>query len=93
MVVVCYLDITGIMLKRALWYDFPKQPLFLCVCNTNLWKTLWEKEKFLFWSKSHFPMVFSILLENSLSVQSNLKLLSANSFSLREPKIYHLGKS
>ena len=39
-----------------------------------------------------FPTVFSTLLVNLLSFSSNLKLLSANYFSLEGSKICHLGK-
>ena len=39
-----------------------------------------------------FPTVFSTLLENFLPFSSNLKLSSANSFSLEEYKICRLGK-
>ena len=38
---------------------------------------------------SPFPSVFSVLLENFPPFSSNLKLLSANSFSLEESKICH----
>ena len=43
-------------------------------------------------SKSLFPTVFSMLLENFLPFSSNLKLLSAISFILEESKICRLGK-
>ena len=43
-----------------------------------------RNEQFLF-----FP-VFSTCLDNFLPFSSNLKLLSANSFSLEESKICHL---
>ena len=71
---------------------FPNKPLFLRVCRTNLLKTLWEKEKLLI--KSNFSISHSVftLLENFPSFSSNLKLLSANSFSLEESKICCLGK-
>ena len=52
----------------------------------NLLKTLWEKERII----SPFPTVFSIHLDNFLPFLSNLKLLSANSFSLEESKICRL---
>ena len=60
---------------------FPNKPWFLRVCGTRLLKTLWEKEKLL-----------KTLIENFLSFPSNLKLSSANSFSLEETKIYLFGK-
>ena len=41
---------------------------------------------------SLFPTVFSTHLENHLPFSSNLELSSANSFSLKESKICHLGK-
>ena len=41
---------------------------------------------------SPFPIVFSNHLENFLPVSSNLRLSSANSFSLEESKIWPLGK-
>ena len=47
-----------------------------------------RNEQFLF-----FPTVFSTLLEDFLPFSSNLKLLSANSFSLGESEICRLGKS
>ena len=33
---------------------FQNKPLFLCVCSTNLLKTLWEKEKLLASNNSSF---------------------------------------
>ena len=41
---------------------------------------------------SAFPTVFSAHLEDFLPFLSNLKLSSANSFSLEESKICRLGK-
>ena len=76
---------------------FPNKPWFLRVCNTTLWKTLVENtvvkgeiarnEQFLL-----FPTVFSTHLRNFLPFSSNLKLSSANPFSLEESKICRLGK-
>ena len=71
---------------------FPNKPWFLRVCSTGLLKTLWEKEKLLVKSNFSFFPVFSTLYENVLSVSSNLKLSSANSFNLEESKICRLGK-
>ena len=48
----------------------------------------WEKEKLL--AISPFPTVFSTRLDNFLPFSSNLKLSSANSFSLEESKICRL---
>ena len=64
---------------------FASKPWFLCDWSTNHWKTLWEKEKLLI-------TVFSTHSENFLPFSSNLKLLSANSFSVEESKICRLGK-
>ena len=56
-------------------------------------KILWEKETLLVASNFFFfTTVFSALLKNVLPFLSNLKLLSANSFSLEEFKICRLGK-
>ena len=52
---------------------FPNKPWFLCVCITSLLKTLWAKEKLLVTG-----------FENFLPFSSNLKLSSANFFSLEE---------
>ena len=71
---------------------FPNKPWFLCVCSTSLLKTLWEKEKLLVTSNFSFSHCFAIHLESFLPFLSNLKLLSANSFSLEESKICCLGK-
>ena len=49
-----------------------------------------EKEKLLATSISPFTTVFSTHLDNFLPFSSNLKLLSANSFSLEEFKICRL---
>ena len=63
--------------------------------ETSLLKTLWEKEKLLVTSNllqaiSPFPTVFSTHSDNFLPFSSNLKLSSANSFSLEESKICRL---
>ena len=69
------------MLSWNCFNPFPNKPLFLCVCSTSHLKTLWEKEKLL------LPC-----LEKFLTFSSDLKLSSANSFSLELSKICHLGK-
>ena len=71
---------------------FPKQALvFLCLHYKSFENTVGKGEtkhdkQFLL-----FPL-FSTNFENFLPSLSNLKLLSANSFSLEESKICHLGK-
>ena len=70
---------------------FPKKLWFLRVCSTSLLKTLLGKEKLLVTSNFSFSnSVFC--LKSFLPFSSNLKLSSANSFSLEESKICHLGK-
>ena len=66
---------------------FPNKPWFLHVCSTCL-----GEKKLLLTSSFPFRTVFSILSENFLPFSSNLKLSSANTFSLEESKICHLGK-
>ena len=67
---------------------FPKQALvFKCVRNKSFENTegkgeIAHNEQFL-----HFPQCFLPLLEKFLPFSSNLKLSSANSFSLEESKI------
>ena len=73
---------------------FPKQALvFIClehkiVENTEGKGEIARHEQFLL-----FPTVFSTRSKTFLLFSSNLKLLSANSFSLEVSKIRHLGKS
>ena len=53
-------------------------------------KTLWEKEKLLDKSNFSFFPQFSTCLDNFFPFSSNLKLSSANYFSLEESKICRL---
>ena len=72
---------------------FPNKPWFLRVCSTSLLKTLWEKEKLLLTSNfSLFKMCFLPVLR-ILPFSPNLELSSANSFSLEESNIRHMGKN
>ena len=72
---------------------FPYKSWLLCVCSRSLLKnTVGEREIARKQAISPFPTVFSTLLDNFLPFSSNLKLSSANSFSLEESKICHLGK-
>ena len=71
---------------------FPNKPWFLRVYRTSLLRTLWEKDKLLVRAIYPFPTVFSIRFDNFMTFSSNLKLSSANSFSLEESKICRLGK-
>ena len=66
--------------------SFPKQALvFTCLQyksfeNTGKRRNCWQQ------AVSHFPTVFSTLLDNFLPISSNLKLSPANFFSLEESK-------
>ena len=77
---------TGDTLKPGFVWErvnpFPSKPWFLCVCNTSLLKTLWEKKKMLVMSNFSFSQCFFYCLENFLSFSSKLKLSSAKTFSL-----------
>ena len=67
-------------------YPFLKQTLvFMCLQCTSLENTVGK-------GQIAFLSVFSTHLENFLSFLSNLKMLSAKSFSLEESKICCLGK-
>ena len=81
----------GIVWKRV--NPFPNKPWFWHVCSTSLLKTLWEKEKLLLKRAiSPFLTVFSTHLKNFLPFSSNLKLSSANYFSLHQSKTLSFGK-
>ena len=80
--------------QKGFYFDrFPNKPWFLHVCSTSrLKKTVGKgetahNEQFL-----PFPTVFSTRLEDFVPFSSNLKWLSANSFSLKEFKICRLEK-
>ena len=55
-------------------YSFPNKPWFLRVCDTNLLKTLWEKEKLLVTSNFCFSHIVSYLSKNFVPVSSNCRL-------------------
>ena len=63
-------------------FDAPRKRAFWKHCEKG---EIARNEQFLL-----FPTVFSTRLDNLLLFSSNLKLLSANSFSLEESKICHL---
>ena len=71
---------------------FPKQALVLPVCSSSLLNTLWKKEKSLVMSNFYFSHSVFHPFGNFLQFSSNMKLLSANSFTLEESKICRLGK-
>ena len=72
--------------------SFSNKTLFLRVCCTSPLKTLQEKEKLLVMGNFSFYYSVFYLLNNFLPFSSTLKFSSANSFSLEESKICHLGK-
>ena len=83
-------------LKHNVFYltpfnSFPNKPWFLHVCSTSLLKTLREKEKLLVTGNFSFSHSVFHRFEELSSFFINLKLLSANSFSLEESKICCLG--
>ena len=61
---------------------FPKKPWFLRVCNTNHFKSLWEKEELLVTSNFSFSTVLLSNWRTFCHFHQVKKLLSANSFSL-----------
>ena len=71
---------------------FPNKPWFLHVCSTNHFKHCGKKRNCLLRAISLLLAMFSTSLENLLPFLTNLKLSSANSFSLEESKICRLGK-
>ena len=70
---------------------FPNKPWFLCVCSRSLENSV-GKGEIARSEQSPFPTLFSTRLKNFPPFSSNLKLLSAKSFSLEESKICCLGK-
>ena len=66
---------------------FPNEPLFLCVCSTSLVNTGGKRSNCSEQVISPFPEVFSTPFEEFLPFSSNIKLSSANSYSLEETKI------
>ena len=72
---------------------FPNKPRVLCVCSLSLLKTL-GKKMLLIRSNFFFSNSISVgIWVNFLPFSSNLKLSSANSFSMGLSKICRLGKS
>ena len=65
-------------------------PWFLHVCSTNSLKTLWEKEKLIVTSNFSFSQYF-LPSQRPIHHFHQIQNSSANSFSLEESKICHLG--
>ena len=55
--------------------------------ETNLLKTLWEKEKLLVQAISHFPTMFSTLSKTEITIFVTFNLLSAQAFNMIWSKI------
>ena len=80
------------IIKSSLFNSFPNKPCFSHICSTEVFrKHCGKRRNCLLRAISPFPTVFSTHLE-FLLFSLNLKLLSANSFSLEESKICCLGK-
>ena len=85
-----------ILFSKAIYFrvinPFPHNDTFGRLVEINLLKTLSEKEELLVTSNFSFShsVFFSFFLDNFLPFSSNLKLSSANFFSLEESKICHM---
>ena len=72
---------------------FPNKPWFLHVCNTSLLKKMPEKEKLLVTSNFSISQCVLLIWGTFCHFHQIWNCcLSANSFSLEESKICHLGK-
>ena len=88
--------------RIILKYNYPMKDTFLIHSQTSpgfyvsavqvFWKHCGKRRNCSWRAISPFPTVFSTHLENFLPFSSNLKLSSANSFSLEESKLHRLGK-
>ena len=79
-------------LKSKVFNPFPNKPrIFTCLQYKSFENTV-GKDKIA--CNEHFLLfpLFSTHLENYLTFSTCMKLLSANSLSLEEPKISYLGK-
>ena len=72
--------LSSIIVYHFLFYPFPKKPWILHVCSTSLENTMGKREI----ARNSF--------ENFSPFSSNLKLSTANSFSLEESAFCRLGK-
>ena len=71
---------------------FPNKPCFLHVCSISLLKHRGKIKNCSYRAISPFPTVFSTILDNFLPFSLNMKLSTANYFSLEESTICRLGK-
>ena len=72
---------------------FPNKPYFLRVCNASLLKNTVGKGEIACNKQFLLFQVFSTRLDNCLPFSSNLKLSSADSFSLEEVYIFRNKKN
>ena len=68
--------------------------LFLCICNTSILETLWEKGKLLVKTNFSFSRSIFYPFGNLSAIFIEIKDVVADTFNLKEySRIYHLGKS
>ena len=67
---------------------FPNKPWFLCVCRTDLLKTLWENKKLLVTSKISFLHRFFYPFGEFSAVFINFEIIDLNQYKNK----YHLVK-
>ena len=90
---LCYDELRPLFNVIYICNPFPNKPWFFtclqykCFENTMGKGEIARNEQFLL-----FPTVFPTLLENFLSLSSNLKMSSLKSLSLEDSKIFYLGK-
>ena len=70
--------------------SFPNKPWFLCVCSTNLLKTLWKKEKLLVTSNFSCSAMFSSLLTHYQ--MTNFTLFQTERVCRRQFQIWRNGQ-
>ena len=92
-------SVIGFNLDRSKILSFGKEwtlsetnPGFYVSVVQAFWKHCGKRRNRSYQAISPFPTVFSMLSESSLPFSSNLKLSSANSFSLEGSKILSFGK-
>ena len=92
MVFILLLKLT-LKLQYSIFFNpFQNNPLFLCVCNISLKKTLWEEKKLLAMSNFSFTHGLFCPFGELSPILSNLPFLSANSFSLEYSKSFYSGR-
>ena len=82
----------GMKSQNSSFNPFPNKPWFMCLQCKTFENTVGKGEIARNEQISPFPTLFSTCLKNFLPFSSDLKLSSANSFSLEESKILSFGK-